>query len=692
MAILKTTIVSGNVFVTGSENFVSASEFRGPLTGTASWAVSTSRAVSASIADNIDPNADVQVKSLLVSGNALVNGNLQVLGDLTYVGVQDLRVKDHVIEINADESGSAVGSADGAGVIIRNNTAAGDIELIYSASDDKLHINKGIAGTVDSASEAAHAVSASRAESAASADKVQYKLKFGTGISQSVAGGYDGEQEITVDVNVSTIVNTVVSQSVSASVAQIAEQVRENLTLNFTGEDGTAAEAVVYNGSDPKSFSIDLSGLESKTHASASVADLQDQINAISGESGSGTISDRIQEALEELDADADANASGTPVSGGVFVLSGVAFNEADGKLTSGSATSVEVEKAGEAAKAKAELLGASSDATSSMTLYGIKNYVDAKTGDGVAALSESVATDIANVMASQSAASQSISSSIADVASNALNLVESSSYIAVSEKANNKQTISAKTHTVADADVTTGDGLALASDVKSYVDGKTSNAVSAEGDDWVAASAADNKVTITTNVKAIASATALDDGLAAASDVKSHVSASVAALSSSIATSDSASNARLDAVEATASANSSSIADLQAAGNTYVTTASFNSYTSSQAQVDATQSARLDALETASGSAITRLNALEAATASYANSASVATVTSASEARIEALESASAELDDLYVAKAGDTMSGDLVMGSNGIKLGDMRLVWNASEQALQFVYDDGQ
>lgn len=684
MAILKQTFVSGNLFVTESGTFVSASEFR----GTASWAVTASHALNAVSASYLDPAADLQVNSLHVSGNAQVDGDLKVLGDLTYVGVQDLRVKDHVIEINSDESGSAQGSANGAGVVIKSTDSAGDVELIYSSSDDKLHVNKTIAGTIDSASEAAHAVSASRADSAASADKVANKLTFGTGISKSAAT-YDGSEAVTIDVNVSTIVNTVVSQSVSASVAQIAEQVREKLTLNYTAEDGTAAAAVEYDGSDPKSFSVDLSGLESKTHASASVADLQAQIDSMTG--GAGSIADQINAATASLNADADANASGTAVSGGVFVLSGVAFNEAKGKLTSGSATSVEVEKAGEAAKAKAELLGAASDATSSMTLNGIKNYVDAKTGDGVAALSESVATDIANVMASQSNASQSLSQSIAAVASNALNLVESSSWIAVSEKANNKQTISAKTQAVSTADASTANGLALAADVKNYVDSQVGDKnVSAEGDSWVAASAANNKVTIETNVKAVADATAQDDGLAKASDVKSHVSASVAALSSSIASSDSALGDRVSALETASGSAISRLNALEAATASYASSASV-------AAEQLAQDNRLSALETASGSAISRLNALETASATHVTNevfnnytSSVSTSFSESNARLETLESASAQIDDLYVAKAGDTMSGDLNMATNGIVFGNMKIVWNATDKAIEFVANE--
>lgn len=684
MAILKQTYVSGNLYVTESNSYVSASEFRGMLVGTASYA---NEALTASHALNVAPNADLFVNSLHVSGGAQVDGDLKVLGDLTYVGVQDLRVKDHVIEINADESGSAQGSANGAGVVIKNSDPAGDIELIYSSSDDKLHVNKTIAGTIDSASEAAHAVSASRADSAESADKVKFALTFGAGISKSVAS-YDGHEAVVIDVNTTEMEKVVVSNSLQAVSASIADQVSKDFTFGVTASDGTAT-GDVYNGSVAKNFQVDLSGLDTKEHVSASVADLQDQIDSMTG--GAGSIADQINAATASLNGDASATATGTAVSGGVFVLSGVAINEAGGKLTSGSATSVEVEKAGEAAKAKAELLGAASDETGSMTLYGIKNYVDAKTGDGVAALSSSVATDITNVMASQSAASQSISQSIASASAAALNLVESSSYIAVSEKADNKQTISAKTHTVADADATTGDGLAVASDVKAYVDSQvTGKNVSAEGDNWVAASAANNKVTIATNVKAIAEATAQDDGLAAASDVKAHVSSSVAALANTVSASQAAQDAKISALEAASGSAITRLNTIEAATASYAL----------KADVDASESAdraRLDALEAASGSAITRLDALETASATHVTNetfnsytSSAAATASALDSRIETLESSSAVLDNKYVKKAGDTMTGALTASADGIVFGDMKIVWNAQAGAIEFVANE--
>ena len=73
MAILKQTYVSGNLYVTESNSYVSASEFRGMLAGTASYA---NEALTASHALNVAPNANLKVNSLEVAQDAYVSGNL----------------------------------------------------------------------------------------------------------------------------------------------------------------------------------------------------------------------------------------------------------------------------------------------------------------------------------------------------------------------------------------------------------------------------------------------------------------------------------------------------------------------------------------------------------------------------------------------------------------------------------------
>lgn len=695
MAILKQTWISGNLHVTESGAYVSASGFRGPLEGTASWAVNASHALKATTASYISPDADISLKSLHVSGGAVVDGNLQVLGDLTYVGAKDLRVQDKLIEINATESGSAYSaSADGAGIIIRG-AGTPEASILYSKNGDKLVVNKTLEGTITNASEAVHATSALRANSAESADKVKFALSFGAGISKSVAS-YDGHEAVVIDVNTTEMQKVVVSNSLQAVSASIADKVAKDLTITVK-HSGSSDVVTTYNGSAEQAVNVDFTAVEKDIVAhSASIVRLRADIEAMSG--GSGTISTQIQNALNKLNADASVAASGTPANSGVFVLSGVAFNEANGKLTSGSATSVEVEQAGAAAAVKVELLGTAEDVTSSMTLHGIRNYVDAKTGDGVTTLSSSVATDIANVMASQSAASQSISQSIAAVdakADLALNEVEDSDWVTVSAKSNKKQSISVKTQAVADANVTSANGLALAADVKSYVDSKVANKnVTAKGDDWVAASAADNKVTITTNIKAIASATAVDDGLAKASDIKDYISSSVSTsittLSSSIATKDAAQDVRLKDIEGVTGSFATKTELTQALTTTNNALDAVKVRVNKLETFSGSTETRLDALETANGSAIKRLDTIEAATSSYANSASVASDISGLDSRIDTLESTSATLDSKYVAKTGDTMSGNLNMQTNAIIFGNMKIIWNASEQAIEFVTNE--
>lgn len=555
MAKLKTTYVSGGLYVTGSENFVSASEFRGDVVGTAS------------VARNLDPTADLRVKTLDVSGSAIVGGDLKVLGDLTYVGVKDLRVKDKVIEVNTDDSGSAVASADGAGIVIKNSDPEGDISILYSKDSDRLVFNKQIAGKIDE-----------------------------------------------------------------------AVKVSQSLTLQLTDAAGTASADVVFDGAAPQTFSVDLSTLETKTHASASVADLQDQIDAISG-GGTGSIDSKIQAAIETLNADASVAASGTPAHDGVFVLSGVAINEVSGKLTSGSATSVEVEQAGAAAAAKAELLGADTDETSSMTLYGVKKYAAAQASDGITNLSSSVATDFSASAAAQATYSQS-------------------TYLSISES--------------------NAARVALSESVAS-----SSNAFSAS----VAADFTAN---------ASASSAALNDFSASVAtdfeNIGSGSSAAVTTLSESVANDFSASNARVAALsesfETHVSASSAALSDFSAsvALDFSASAADLNGFSASVA-TDFSRSAASQ--NDFSASVASDFETVGTNIENVAATAS-AELTAASQSISQSIAAVASASADAYVAKAGDTMTGDLNMASNKIKFGDMYMVWDSTNECINFVAEE--
>lgn len=78
---------------------------------------------------------------------------------------------------------------------------------------------------------------------------------------------------------------------------------------------------------------------------------LRASINDIT--SGANSVDNKIKTAIEALDADESADATGTPQKSGEFVVSGVQVVETDGKITSVAVTSKEVEKAGAAAAAK---------------------------------------------------------------------------------------------------------------------------------------------------------------------------------------------------------------------------------------------------------------------------------------------------------------------------------------------------
>ena len=241
-----------------------------------------------------------QIKGdLSVEQNLTVGGNLNVQGDLTYVGVKNLRVKDHQIELNTDESGSAVltgENANQAGIVIRGakntgkNPSSEEASILYNYADDTLVVNKTIEGTVASAN------------NAASANKV---------------------------------VNP--------------------LTVSVTDESGSV-KTVTFDGSAAETVNVNLQGL-------------QNQINSLTG--GAGSIKNQIDGAINALNSNVTATATGDAAEDGVFVLQSVEINESAGKLTSATPTAVKVEKAG----AAAAVLGKAGDDSTVNTVYGVKAY-----------------------------------------------------------------------------------------------------------------------------------------------------------------------------------------------------------------------------------------------------------------------------------------------------------------------------
>lgn len=191
----------------------------------------------------------------------------------------------------------------------------------------------------------------------------------------------------------------------------------------------------------------------------------------------------------------------------------------------------------------------------------------------------------------------------------------------------------------------------------KSDIEGKLSDASSSldsritSVSESFAQTVADNKATASAELNAYKEVN--DARVKAAEDAHSayveandaRVKAAEDAHSAYVESNDARVKAAEDALDAYKEANDARVATVE---NTYVTTASYNEY---QTQV----------------------------------SQSFSTI----ENKIAEVES-SASAD--YVKKAGDTMTGNLDMGSNSIVMGGVQIRYNATTQAIEFVFPDAQ
>lgn len=290
MAILKSTQISGSLNV--SENII-AQSITASLQGTASHAVSSSYAAVAEEAKSIASDVEtLTVNKLHVKSDGVIDGDLEVKGTLSYVGTEDLRVKDKHIELNVTKEGSAAADADGAGITIKG-TRSQDAKLYYRESDDSMVLNKNLAFEsgaylVATASEAQHAVSASRAinaDSASVADKVKFALKFAD--NNSIVGpsgsalsnlGYDGSQEVTIQVSTDWLAKQHINHADSASKVDnkltVASDVAGRLSIDHD-----------FDGASAATISLDLHDItdkiaENKASASAELAAASQSISS----------------------------------------------------------------------------------------------------------------------------------------------------------------------------------------------------------------------------------------------------------------------------------------------------------------------------------------------------------------------------------------------------------------------------
>ena len=121
--------------------------------------------------------------------------------------------------------------------------------------------------------------------------------------------------------------------------------------------------------------------LSDSTGAAKMSSDIADLKTKVGNENVSTQISTAITNAINDLDVtESTQSATGTIQNNGIFVVSGVTLGETDGKISGFTVTSIEVEQAGAAATVKSQLEGnASTDTTESLTLHGIKKYIDNK-------------------------------------------------------------------------------------------------------------------------------------------------------------------------------------------------------------------------------------------------------------------------------------------------------------------------
>ena len=201
-----------------------------------------------------------------------------------------------------------------------------------------------------------------------------------------------------------------------------------------------------------------------------------------------GSVQTQITNALDALDF---GGASVTPAQNGVSVIAAV--SQENGQIT---ATAVEVEAAGAAAAAIVTVQGTADDAKEAATVAGAKKYADYVAGE---AQTNAVAAAKTETESQVGAMATTLRGEMADDLAEAKKYTDDEIVEAVGAYTAEGVTASGVRKEIEDRDA------AVLSEAKEYASGLVSGKnVSAEGDEYVSASAADNKVTVSTNVDAI--------------------------------------------------------------------------------------------------------------------------------------------------------------------------------------------
>lgn len=678
--------------------------------------------------------------SLLVGGDATVKGNLTIEGDLTYVGTKNLQVEDKVIEIAHGENVTPE-TADGAGVVIgTEESPVASIKFKYGAEGNSFVVSEKIEGNITDA------------EHADTAAKLDNALVAGNGINfvngESVEGSFDASKSgIEIRVNDEYIKELGVNAN-SASIAALeakhnADKEELENKIASASSDSTEALDAYKEANDARVKAAEdahSAYVESNDQAVAALTETvaNNKATASAELNAYKEANDARVQGIEETHADDKAALEASIESAADSASAALAAYQQtnDARVNS-------VESASNAAIAaldqkhaddKAALEASISNvaATASSNLDTAKSEINSRI-DGVESANNTAHSEISGTIATLRGEFEQFK---ADTTGSEAGL---ESRIEANEDA---------------IDLLNADNLTEGSvdyKVKVAVDGIISGSPAAfdtlkEISDWIAedeqgTAALINRVgllesTASTNAGTVAELTqTVADNKAAAEEALNDYSAS--ASSSQAAYSQSVANSFADASSSLGSISSSlaqtvadnksdiegKLSDASSSLNSRITSVS-ESFAQTVANNKATASAELNAYKEANDARVkeaedahsayvesndARVKAAEDALDAYkeANDARVTIVentyvTTASyneyqtqvsqsfstiENKIAEVES-SASAD--YVKKAGDTMTGNLDMGSNSIVMGGVQIRYNATTQAIEFVFPD--
>jgi len=204
-----------------------------------------------------------------------------------------------------------------------------------------------------------HTITATVGEIAAS--KIIYQAASGNNPAVTVAQKLNTLETAigtggSVDTKISNAVGALDANIDATAGSVITGITEENGVITGVDEIALTAQNVVYGSSNVKAALDTIGSIPSTSQATTVV----------------GYVDEKVGAGVSALNADLDA--TGTAQHSGVFVVSGV--TQVNGKVTGIDSTEVEV--AGAAAQAKADVIGQSGNAATANTIYGAKAYTDA--------------------------------------------------------------------------------------------------------------------------------------------------------------------------------------------------------------------------------------------------------------------------------------------------------------------------